>query len=258
MKTRIIIATLGILATNLSMGGDASVNYALKKRIPLTTNCSGCAYRPETKTFFIIDNHWSDVYEITSDIRIINVYQTGLKGEDTEDIAYAGDGIFYVCAEHNNTIYKLKFENGKFTLKKSAALDLPNKMNKNLEGIVFCPARNSLFCVKEKYPSMLVEVEANEENFGQIRRKIEVENIKDLSGVTYDEENNTLLLLSDESKCVLIYDIESLQEKSRFPVKGRQPEGICFGEKGVLCVISEPADCFFYQSESAQKENDKK
>lgn len=245
---------MALLAVGLSCAGVAAekapVSYVLSARQrPILTDCSGVAYRPETKTYFIIENRMGNVFEINAARRILAMYPTGLT-RDTEGITYAGNGIFYICAEARNEIFEVELKDGQFRTKRQVRLDdkLPKgPVNAGLEGIAYCRPRNSLFCVKEREPAMLLEVALAGEDFGKILRQMEVTSVRDLAGAAYDETSGRLLLLSEMDKVVLVVDPASLKVYGSFPVEGPQPEGICRGDGDTLCIVSEPTYCLFYK-----------
>jgi len=217
----------------------------------ILTDCSGVAYRPESKTYFVIENRTGNVFEIDTKRRILNMYPTDLGG-DTEGITYAGDNIFYVCGEAENGIYEIELKEEKFHSRRKVRVDVPTKpANCGLEGIAYCRPRNSLFCVKERDPTLLLEIGLEEDNFGTIKKQVKFTSVKDLAGVVYDDKSGRLLLLSQMDRCVLVVDPATFEEEGRFPAHGPQPEGICLGNEDTLCIISEPTHCLFYRREQA-------
>ena len=242
----IILATL--VGSSLSSANGDRPYYVISGRPrSILTDCSGVAYRPETKTYFVIENRTCNVYEISLRRRILNMFPTHLKG-DTEGITYAGKGLFYVCGEVGNRIYELELRRGKFVRKRSAEIAIPDKpVNCGLEGIAYCRPRNSLFCVKEMKPVLILEIDLAEGCFGKIKRKKEVKSVRDLAGAAYDEKSNLLFVLSQMDRRVLVLKPDTLEQVSWFPVGGGQPEGLCFGPAGQLCVFSEPTHCLLYE-----------
>ena len=215
---------------------------------PILTDCSGAAYRPESKTWFVIENRMGNVFEINAAKRILNMYPTGLC-KDTEGICYAENGIFYACGEAENGIYELELKDGKFHRKRTARLaELGKPDNNGLEGIAWCKPRNSVFCVKERKPCLIIEVDLADGAFGKIKQKAEITSVRDLAGLAYDPKSGCLLALSQEDRRVLTMDPATLKEiGGGFPVSGRQPEGAAVSADGTLCIISEPTYCLFYK-----------
>jgi len=244
---RSLIALAPLLGTAYA-GEESPVTYTLASDArAILSDCSGVAYRPESKTYFVIENRTGNIFEIDTKKRILNMYPIRLRG-DTEGITYAGDNIFYVCGESENGIYEMEFTDGTFHMRRKVSVDVPtDPSNCGLEGIAYCRPRKSLFCVKEREPVLLLEVDLADDTFGKIKSRTQFTNVNDLAGAAYDEESGHLLLLSQMDKRVLVVDPATHEEVHSFPVGGPQPEGICLGDNGTLCIISEPLHCLFYK-----------
>ena len=248
MSAGIVSIGLFLLAGG-GYGADKSAPYYVlsSRQKSILTDCSGAAYRPESNTYFVIENRMGNVFEVNAAKRILNMYPTRL-ARDTEGITYAGNNIFYVCGEAETGIYEVELKDGKFVLKRSARLtELGKPNNDGLEGIAYCRPRNSLFCVKERRPAVLLELDLAEGRFGKIKRQMEFKSVRDLAGAAYDESSGYLLVLSQMDRVVLVLDPETWKEAGRFPAGGRQPEGICMGPPGTLCIVSEPTYIMFYK-----------
>jgi len=254
MRTTVSFAVLTfLLACSTSAKDKAPVHYALSSpQRSILTDCSGVAYRPESKTYFVIENRTGNIFEINKSKCILNMYPSGIR-RDPEGITYAGNNTFYVSGEAENGIYEIELKEGRFHRKRTARVNVPAKPgNCGLEGIAYCRPRNTLFCVKEKTPVLVLEISLDEASFGEIKRQVEFKGVRDLAGAAYDETSDRLLLLSEMDKCVVVVDPDTFKEVGRFRVHGGQPEGICLDEDG-LCIISEPSHCLFYRPQKSEE-----
>ena len=158
------------------------------------------------------------------------VYKCTLKGEtltrtrtkisDLEGITInPNTEEIIIINEAKRAIIKLDFEGN--ILKKTKIKGKQDDKNHGLEGIAFDSSTNRLFALNEKSPKQLLELSLK----GNLKNKFKLNFSKDLSGICYDEKNDKLWVISDESNA--IYQISKkgkLQKK--FKINTNKGEGI--------------------------------
>ena len=71
--------------------------------------------------------------------------------------------------------------------------------------------------------------------------------VTDLAGIAFEPRHRTLLLLSQESTCIVQTSLEGTVLGPPAPVGGSQPEGIALTpDEGTLYIISEPNQILEY------------
>ncbi|MCE9614724.1 MAG: SdiA-regulated domain-containing protein [Lentisphaerae bacterium] len=217
---------------------------------------SGISFNPETGTLFAIRNGDPRVFELNRDGRVLRAFDlAGL--EDTEDLACLGDGRLAVIEERRRTLSVCTIPDGTNAAARPAGTLLiePKKYgNLGLEGVTFDPAASRFYIVKEKEPRRLYAVprttRLDEESAVTQPWDIEARNfgLSDLSAISFVPENGHLLLLSDESRCIVECTTDG-QEIGRLPLTTgsaglkadlMQPEGLARDDRGRLYVTCEP------------------
>jgi|GEM_PF-359890 len=246
----------------LSMQADIGLKaYKLKtgpvEIVGVADDASGVTYNPDTGSLFAVLNDPTHVYELGLDgmpRRVID-----LNGfEDTEGIAYLGAGRFAVVEERRRVL--CIFEIGAETKSVDYAdalrieVDAVPAQNQGLEGVAFDDVNGKFYIVKEKGPRRIYCLalpgegqaapapttpwDIEQQGFG----------LSDLSDLYMDPQTGHLLILSDESKCVVECTAEG-EEIARLPLqKGSaglaeditQPEGVTMDADGNLYIVAEP------------------
>ena len=249
-------------ATNRA-GSTASVGldrYTLKAGPlvidPGAVNCSGVAFIPETSTLLVVQNKPTRLLELDLDGKLRRSIE--LAGfDDTEDVACVGKGVLAVVEERRRNLCVFPFRPGE----KSAPYDSTEKTlvdpvdgdNVSIEGVAYDAAHKRFFIVKEKQPRKIYEVltpVAGKPATITTPWDIEAQSFgcSDLSGIYFHAASGHLLILSDESKCVVEATVTG-QESGRLslragsagmPSDAPQPEGITMDDNGNLYIVSEP------------------
>lgn len=183
--------------------------------------------------------------------------------EDTEGVAYLGNGRVALCDEQLQQldIIKMPGQARPIQVEEAEYIALvinPSLHNKGFEGVTYDPAKDRLFAIKERDPRQLFEVSGILRSIDQHRLQIKVvdrldwitESVatRDLSDGHYDQRTGHLLLLSDQSRSITELDgngrfvsIRSLTNAfSDLRNSAPQPEGLTMDQDGNLYVVSEP------------------
>ena len=223
----------------------------------VTDDASGLAYSLDTRTLYVVINGSEEIVEL--DLKGKRKRLIRLKGfEDTEGLVWIKGNRFAVLEERRRHLVLVNI-NAQTTFvnhAKSATflIDPVPANNHGIEGVSYDPARDRFFIVKEKKPRKIYEVRLLNEAQGKadITNPWDIEksgfHFDDLAGIHYHDGTGHLLLLSDESKCIVECTVEG-REISRLSLRGGsagleytigQPEGITMDEEGNLYICSEP------------------
>lgn len=237
-------ATVGLEAYRLVAG---------PKRVEgVGDNLSGLSYDARTGTLWAVLNGPETLLEMTPDGRVVRT--VALAGGDTEGVEVLGDGRLAVVEELTGRLVVFRLvESGGETGVDAASVqslqveDEPGG-NTGLEGLAYDAAGRQFFIVKEKNPPRLYEVRlagAGDDLAGaEVRTLWEFGEatvaIDDAAGCHYDPRTGHLLVVSDESACVVECTLEG-REVGRLAVAGvPKAEGVTLDADGALYVVSEP------------------
>jgi len=218
-------------------------------------NASGVTYSPKTKTLFVVCNGPTVIAELTTDgatKRLID-----LEGfADTEGIAHVDGDTFAVAEEGRRRICLVTIgpqtKSVDYAGARKIQVDRATGGNKGLEGVAYDPAGKQFFGVKEKGPLRVYRVVMATDE----RKKPKVGlawnqwrfRLGDLAGIHFHAPTGTLLIVSDESKCVVECTVKGkplgklkLSRRSAGLTRDvPQPEGVTADPAGTLYVVSEP------------------
>jgi uncharacterized protein YjiK len=166
--------------------------------------------------FWIVSDQNSKVYLIDSWGKEVRSFK--VNGEDLEGITVINDSTLAVVLERSREVVILDTSGKEL---KRAALELEGELNSGLEGITYNQKEKKFYVVNEKKPQLLIILD---KNLAELRRDT-LKFSKDVSGIFFDDIDNTLWILSDESQRIFRTDLSgNLIEE--FKIKITQPEGI--------------------------------
>jgi len=157
--------------------------------------------------FLTVSDSLSIIYLIDKKGRIIRELE--YVGDNTEGITYDPQTYeIFVVEENTNEIVQLDtigHEVNRF------AVPLDNKVKRHgLEGITYNPTNDHLYVVSEKLPGLLFEITKE----GIVINTYELNFADDYSSVFYDENNNLLWILSDDSKTLSRCNMQGSRQKT--------------------------------------------
>lgn len=223
----------------------------------VTDNASGLTFNTDTDTLFAIINNPEQLIELNKHGEVLRTI--ALNGfEDTEGLAYLGNQQYAIIEERNRAIILTSItpqtETIELASQRSLALPSLNRNNNGFEGLTTDPRSGRLYIVNEKSPRQLVQIDgftSNQPNLS-VSMPLDLEKTpmgnKDFSGIHFNTEDQTLLLLSDESKQLTEVNLNG-QKNSRLKLKAGhaglntsipQAEGITLDNDGTLYILSEP------------------
>lgn len=220
-------------------------------------NLSGITFNADTNTYFLIQNNTGFIYEYdrTFSAPLRRIQMLNLEDDDTEDIVYLGQGLFALVNERNQVVvFPLRDRETTVDLRADRPgvqvyqLPYPQKKNKGLEGICFVPPTKTsygiFYVAQEADPIRVYSFQwATNPKISQPlpTDRIMKRQLKDVSGCLYHPTTGRLLFLSHESSRIMDVGRDgSVHGILDLPAHGPQYEGLTFGARGELVLVSEP------------------
>lgn len=167
------------------------------------------------------------------------VYKTDLKGEilekiqtpttDNEGVCFNKKGNIVVVNESKRKIVEVSLKGKELNKFKIKGKQKHN--NSGLEGVCFIPSENDYFILNEKSPKQLLRISSK----GKIKEELKIKYCNDLSGICFDEQSNSLWIVSDESQLLMNVSLKGKLIKSyKIPVV--KAEGVCIVNDKIYVV----------------------
>jgi len=177
------------------------------------------------------------------------IYQLDLTGQILKEISIPGNGFEGITLDlDGNTLWVVQESQGELLQIDTLGNEIL-KINiigagggsSGLEGITINSTNNHIFLLKEKNPSVLIELNTNLETilFKRIYSAL------DYSGMDYNEIENELWIVSDQEKKVYRCDISGNVLMS-YLIDIKKAEGIAFdSENNLIYIVSDSADILY-------------
>lgn len=229
------------------------------------SDLSGLTWNPDSKSLYAITNKNPQILELDTDGSILRIIKT--KGiSDPEALTYIGNNQFILAEERKQKLIKVvitpETKEINLTNQQQITLGDGNTNNKGLEGLTWNSTSKTLYAAKERDPVLIYEITGFPISTNKTPN-ITVSNnkkrdhrlfIKDISSLSFNEQYNHLLVLSDESRLVIELNQEGKPISSLSLIRGHalkksvpQAEGIAMDNNNNLYIISEPN--LFYKFE---------
>jgi uncharacterized protein YjiK len=177
---------------------------------------SGLSFTYDKSNLWTVSDQDSTIYLISKKGKTLKSFKVDL--EDLEGIAVIDINKIAVIGERAREIVILD-TNG--TALQRTKLDLMGRLNEGIEGICYNVKSNNFFLVNEKRPGLLIITDAD----FKVKSKTEIKFAKDYSGLSYDLNDNSIWVLSDESKRFFKIS-EDGTVLNEFQIFIEQPEGL--------------------------------
>lgn len=177
------------------------------------------------------------------------IYQVDLTGQILQEISIPGIDLEGITLDVNGNSFWVVQE----SLGEILQVDtLGNELQRvtipavrdgsgGLEGITINSINNHLFLLKEKDPSVLIELDTN----FKITLFKRISTAQDYSGMDYNELENEFWIVSDQDKMVYRYDLNGTVLNS-YPINVEKAEGIAFDSaNNLVYIVSDSADSLY-------------
>jgi uncharacterized protein YjiK len=210
---------------------------SLQKMIPIKVpEPSGFALSFDAKYFWSVGDSDSKVYKLDFNGNVIRSFV--INGEDLEGITVIDSTHLAVILERTREVVIVD-TSGKEVKRKQ--FDLKGRLNEGLEGICFDFNTREFYFVNEKRPGLLIKTDSS---FNEIFRK-ELKLAKDYSDIFFSQADNTIWMLSDESRKIIQTDLEGKMIKEYY-IKVQQPEGLVVDYKNKrVFIVSDKKEEFY-------------
>ncbi len=161
---------------------------------------SGLSFYKYDNTLLTVSDHSDRVYIISFDGEVLD--SLTFEGKNLEGVVWDEEySHIYVVEEHTSEVVRMDTIGNELS---RFSIDLNNTDPKHgLEGISINPATGHLFVVSEKQPSILFELTRD----GEIVNQNYLSFMEDYSSVFYEESEDKLWILSDQSKLLVKCDL---------------------------------------------------
>ena len=205
------------------------LTFSISEPIPVPEP-SGLDLSFDEKAFWIVSDQDSKVYLIDSWGKEVKSFKVA--GEDLEGITVISDSTIAIVLERTREVVILDTSGNEL---KRASLNLKGELNSGLEGITYNPEKKNFYVLNEKKPRLILTLD---ENLVEQRRDT-LNFAKDFSGLFFDDNDDTLWLLSDENQEIYKTDLSGNVIRE-FKIKVKQPEGIALNkERTKLFIVSD-------------------
>jgi uncharacterized protein YjiK len=194
---------------------------------------SGIDLTYDEEGFWIVSDENSKVYLVDSWGKKVRSFK--VNGKDLEGITVVDDSTLAVVLERTREVVILDTTGKEL---KRASLDLEGELNSGLEGITYDQNKKKFYLLNEKKPQLLITLD---KNLFELKRDT-INFSKDVSGIFFDDNDNTLWILSDESQRIYKTDLSG-NPIEVFKIKITQPEGITINKmRTKLFIVSDKTE----------------
>lgn len=200
----------------------------LQKMTPIkVSEPSALALSFDRKYFWSVCDENSKVYKITKNGIVTNSFV--INGEDLEGITVIGVNKLAVILERSREVVIIDTLGNEVSRK---GFDLEGNLNEGLEGICYDSQNKFYYLLNEKNPGLLIKADSS---LTELNRK-EITFADDYSDIVFASEDNTLWILSDESKRIFKTDLNGNKIKEYY-INVVQPEGLVVDYKNKLIYV---------------------
>jgi uncharacterized protein YjiK len=220
-------------------------------------NASGLTFCPKTKSLFMVVDEPEIVIKLDLEGGVKRIIP--LRGfQDVEGITHVKGGAYAVVEERRGLIWLVQINVETTSIEYSRGVRLASvakaPLNDGIEGISYDSGNGIFYGIKEINPRKIYSFRrsAAKSGTGVVTYPWDAEKrslgLRDLSGIYYHAETGLLLILSDESKCVVACTTHGREMGRLFLRAGSaglvrdipKPEGIAMDDRGWLYILSEP------------------
>jgi uncharacterized protein YjiK len=194
IKPSVLLFVIAIIAFGCNSQNEKAKSLKLiasyKLNIP---EPSGLAFDLNNNSLWTVSDENSKIYSISIKGEIFD--SISADGNDLEGITIVDENTLAVVLERSRELVLLK-KNGSEMNRRS--FDLKGEVNEGLEGAAFNSSSKHFYLLNEKAPRLLIELDEDL----NIISKTKLDWALDFSGICYEESENVIWIISDESKVI--------------------------------------------------------
>lgn len=276
LRVMLLLALLIVGVSDVVSGGaapDGDNNSLADYRVTIDgeriagvkKNVSSLTWSDKSDTLFSTINKPAAIIELTKQGQLLRTIPLDFI-RDLETIEFIGDDTFVISDESDYSIYVITINaQSQVNIIKKLKLDLyETPTNDGFEGLAWSREKKTFWFFKEKRPIGIYKVTGllNNDNLtiakdNTLQQQL---NVKDISGAEFNARQNSLLILSHESRVLKevktdgdVIGVMTLTEGHHgLEHTIRQAEGIAMDNQGALFMVAEPNLFYRFTSNTAQ------
>ena len=276
LRVMLLLALLIVGVSDVVSGGaapDGDNNSLADYRVTIDgeriagvkKNVSSLTWSDKSDTLFSTINKPAAIIELTKQGQLLRTIPLDFI-RDLETIEFIGDDTFVISDESDYSIYVITINaQSQVNIIKKLKLDLyETPTNDGFEGLAWSREKKTFWFFKEKRPIGIYKVTGllNNDNLtiakdNTLQQQL---NVKDISGAEFNARQNSLLILSHESRVLKevktdgdVIGVMTLTEGHHgLEHTIRQAEGIAMDNQGSLFMVAEPNLFYRFTSNTTQ------
>ncbi|MGK9369179.1 SdiA-regulated domain-containing protein [Melioribacter sp. Ez-97] len=200
------------------------IDWSVKLSIP---EPSGLTYDTSRDKLWCVSDESNKLYLLSANGEILNSIE--IPDRDLEGITIVNDSTLAVLSEESR---KAVFVSAKGEVIDRKPLFDNGVFNNGPEGIAYDADNKTYWVANEKNPALIIEYDSL---FNETERK-EIDFVRDVSGLFYDNVDNSVWMISDEDKKIIKLDPE-LNVIESYNVNIPQMEGIAIDHNNDMIYI---------------------